>query len=244
MRKFRPSAGALALATGLWLLSAATAAPPALSKDAYKKAITADIAFIQDALKGGSPDKRAVSTIKAVAMYLAVYGEATGDAGLTAEALKVADAVAKKDFKAADAAAKGLTNPKAGPKPKGELHTLAKFDLAEVMSPYRVSKVGGLNMEADIRAAIKAGTIDAKSAELIGIRSAVIADFTFHYPTDKATTNKALQVKWEKWSKEMGDVGKNLAEEAGKAKADQKSLNTILKRLDANCTNCHNEFRN
>ena len=59
MRKYRLSAGAVALATGLWFLTAATAAPPALPKEAYKKAVAADTAFIIDALKGGSPDKRA-----------------------------------------------------------------------------------------------------------------------------------------------------------------------------------------
>lgn len=244
MRKFRLSAGAVALATGLWFLTTATAAPPALPKEAYKRAAAADITFIQESLKGGSPDKRAVPTIKAVAMLLAVYGEASGDAGLTTEALKVAEAMSKKDFKAADAAAKNLAGAKGGSAPKAPLHTLHKFDLAEVMSPFRVSKVGGMNIEKDIRDAIKAGTIDPKQAELIGARTAAISDYTFHYPTDKATTNKALQDKWEKWSKEMGEISKSLAEEAGKGKADQKALNTTLKKLDANCTNCHNEFRN
>ena len=246
MRKFRLSVGAVALATGLGLLTAATAQPksPALPKETYKRVAAADIAFIQETLKGGNPDKRAVPTIKSVAMLLAAYGEATGDTGLTTEALKVAEAIAKKDFKAADAAAKNLAGAKGGAAPKAALHTLHKFDLAELMSPFRVSKVGGMNMEKDIRDAIKAGTIDTKLAEQIAVRSGAISSYTFHYPTDKATTNKALQDKWEKWSKEMGDISKQMAEEAGKAKADQKALNTILKKLDANCTNCHNEFRN
>jgi hypothetical protein len=243
MRKIRLSAGALALATGLWLLSTANAAPPALSKDVYKKAIAADVAYLQEALKGGAPAKGAMRTIKAVAMFLATYGEATGDTGLTTEALKVAEAMAKKDYKGAEEAAKGLTGAKGGTKPKGPLHTLAKFDLEDAMSPYRLGRLGGLNMEKDIRDAIKAGTIDAKTAELIGIRTAVIADYATHYPNEKATTNKMLQGKWDGWSKEMGELGKQLADEAGKAKADQKALNGILKKLDANCLNCHNAFR-
>jgi hypothetical protein len=244
MRKYRLSAGALALATGLWLLSAASAAPPALSKDSYKKAITADVAYLQDALKGGAPAKGAIRTVKAVAMYLASYGEATGDAALTADALKVAEAMAKKDFKGAEEAAKGLSSPKGGAKPKGPIHTLAKFELDDVMSPYRPSKTGGLNMEADIRAAIKAGgTIDPKTAELIGIRTGVIADFTLHMPNEKATVKPDNKAKWEKLSKEMGDLGKQLAEEAGKPKADMKAITGILKKLDANCSNCHEPFR-
>jgi hypothetical protein len=243
MRKFRLSAGALALATGLCVLSAADAAPPALSKDAYKKAVSADIAYLQEALKGAAPAKGAMRTIKGVAMYLASYGEATGDAALTAQAIKVAEAMGKKDYAAAEEAAKGLSSPKAGAKPKGPLHTVAKLALDDVMSPYRLGKLGGLNMEKDIRDGVKSGTIDAKTAELIGIRTGVIADYTTHFPNEKATTNKTLEAQWVAWSKEMGEIGKQLADEAGKAKADQKAIVGILKKLDANCINCHNKFR-
>lgn len=242
MRKFRLSAGAVALATGLWFLSTASAQPTP-TKDAFKKAVAADIAYIQEALKTGTPAKGAVRTVKATAMFLASYGEATGDAGLTADALKVAEAMAKKDYKGAEEAAKALGTSKTGAKPKGPLHTLAKFDLEDVMSPYRLGRLGGLNMEKDIRDGIKAGTVDAKTAELIGVRTAVIAKYTSHYPNEKASTNKMLTEKWAGWSKEMGDLGKQLADEAGKAKADQKALNGILKKLDANCLNCHNAFR-
>ena len=209
----------------------------------YKKAVTADIAYLQDALKSGAPAKNAVRTIKGVAMQLAAYGEATGDAALTAQAVKVAEAMGKKDYAGAEEAAKGLSSPKAGAKPKGPLHTVAKLSLDDVMSSYRPSKNGGMNMEADIRAAVKSGTIDAKTAELIGVRTAVIADYTTHFPNEKATTNKDLQAQWDKWSKEMGELGKQLADEAGKPKPDLKAVVGVVKKLDANCVNCHNKFR-
>ena len=48
--------------------------------------------------------------------------------------------------------------------------------------------------------------------------------------------------KWEKLSKEMIDLSKQIAEEA-KGGANQQKLTGLFKRLDANCTNCHNDFR-
>jgi hypothetical protein len=243
MTRLRLLAGGAALATGLWLLTVATAAPPALPKEAYKAAIEADIDTIQKLLNNGAPDKRAVPTIKAQAMILAVYGEATGNAALTSQALKVAEAMAKKDFKAADAAAKDLSSPKAGTPPKGPIHTLHKFDLAEAMATFRLGKVGGLNIEADIREGAKKGSVDPKAAELLATRTAVIGEFAVQMPTDKATTNPGNKAKWDKLSKEMIAICKEIAEEGGKPKADSKKLGALYKKLDVNCTNCHNDFR-
>jgi len=242
LTRLRLVAGGTALAIGLCVLAAsAPAAPPDLPKDSYKRAIDAEITSIQGLLKGGSPDKRAANTIKAEAMMLALYGEATGNAALTSQALQVAEAAAKKDWKGADAAAKGLGSPKAGAAPKGPLHEQAKFDLDAAMSPFRLGKVGGLNIEADIRAAVKGSPIKGPDAELIAVRSAAIASYAIHYPNDKAMmgNNKG---KWEKLSKEMIDLSKQIAEEA-KGGANQQKLTGLFKRLDANCTNCHNDFR-
>jgi hypothetical protein len=244
MTRLRLLAGGAALAAGLWLLTAAAAAPPNLPKEAYKAAIEADIDTIQKLLNGGMPDKRAVPTIKAQAMILAVYGEAVGDAALTSQALKVAEAMSKKDFKGADAAAKELSAPKAGTPPKGPIHTLHKFDLAEAMAAFRLGKVGGLNIEADIREGAKKGMADPKAAQLLATRTAVIGEFAVQMPTDKATTNAGNKSRWDKLSKEMIAISKDIAEEAGKgAKADPKKLGGLYKKLDANCTNCHNDFR-
>src|SRR5207248_4013435 len=160
LTRLRLVAGGTALAIGLCVLAAsAPAAPPDLPKDSYKRAIDAEITSIQGLLKGGSPDKRAANTIKAEAMMLALYGEATGNAALTSQALQVAEAAAKKDWKGADAAAKGLGSPQAGAAPKGPLHEQAKFDLDAAMSPFRLGKVGGLHIEADIRGAVNGSSV-------------------------------------------------------------------------------------
>jgi hypothetical protein len=245
MTRLRPLAGGAALAAGLWLLTAAAAAPPDLPKEAYKAAIEADIDTIQKLLNGGMPDKRAVPTIKAQAMILAVYGEATGNAALTAQALKVAEELAKKpaDFKAADAAAKELSNPKGGTPPKGPIHTLHRFDLADAMAAFRLGKVGGLNIEADIREGAKKQAADPKAAQLLATRTAVIGEFTVQMPVEKATANPGNKAKWDKLSKEMIAISKEIAEEAGKGGADPKKLGALYRKLDTNCTNCHNDFR-
>ena len=242
LTRLRPVAGGTALAAGLCLLAAsAPAAPPDLPKDSYKRAIEADIASIQKLLNGGMPEKRAANTIKAEAMMLALYGEATGNAALTSQALRVAEAMAKKDWKGADALAKGLSSPKAGPGPKGPLHEQAKFDLDAAMSPFRLGKVGGLNIEADIRSGAKGNPVKGPEAELLAVRTAAIGAYAAHYPNEKAATG-ANKAKWDKLTKEMIDISKQIAEEA-KGGANQAKLTGLFKRLDATCTNCHNDFR-
>ena len=98
-------------------------------------------------------------------------------------------------------------------------------------------------MEKDIRTQMK-GVTDVKQAELIGVRSSVIADYTVHFPNEKATANAGNKADWAKYTKEMTDLSKQLTDEAAKGdKADKGKLAGVLKRLDANCTNCHNKFR-
>jgi hypothetical protein len=242
LTRLRLAAGGTTLAAGLWLLASAAAAPPDMPKDAYKRAIEAEVTAIQKNLNGGMPDKRAANTIRGQAMMIAVYAEATKDSDLAAQAIKVAEAMAKKDWTGADKEAKLLASPPKGGKVKGPLEQQAKFDLDAAMSAFRLGKVGGLNIEADIRSMAKGGNIDAKAAELIAVRSAAIGSYAIHYPNEKATANTMNKSKWEKLSKDMMSISKDIAEEAGKG-GDQKKLTGLFKRLDANCTNCHNDFR-
>src|SRR5437762_12255948 len=108
------------------------------------------------------------------------------------------------------------------------------------MNPFRLGKVGGLNIEADLREAAKKGMIDPKAAEVMGTRCAVIAEYATHFPNQKATTNAGNKAKWKKYCDEMGDLSKQVAEEGAKGNG---KIGPLLKRLDANCTNCHNDFR-
>jgi hypothetical protein len=247
--QLRSLASASALFAGLWLLSGATAAPP-LAKDTYKKAAEADIAQLQKHLTTCDGDakeaKRYGPTAKSIAMVLAMYGEAVGDSALKDQALKVADKIGSKNFKEALAAAKGLAvKPGAGPLPASGLAKLNKFALDEVMSPFRVSTVGGLNIEKDIRSLRDGKTaVNPADVEVLATRVAILLEYATSMPNDKATTNKANTDEWVKLSKDSIDLSKKLTEEAAKGKAaNDKEIVKLIKSLDAKCVVCHNKFR-
>jgi hypothetical protein len=237
--KLRLAAGGTALALGLCVLSTSTAAPP-LSNDTYKKATEADISTLQKLLNNGKPDKRASGTIKTDALLIAAYADAVGDKGLRDQAVKVADAAAKKDWATANKLAEALKAGAGGGKPAGGIHKNSKLDLDDVMSPFRIGKSGGLNMEKDLKDAMKGGTMDPKAAELWGARSSVLAEWTKEFPNQKAGTNAANKAKWEKYCKEMLDLSSQIAAEGAKNNA---KTGTLFKKLDATCVNCHNDFR-
>ena len=247
--RFRIPFGLVALAAGLWVLTPTTAAPPALPKDAYAAAAKADVAFLQAKLAAivANPNmnKGAMKTIKASALMLAVDAEADGDAALQAQALAIAAAATKKDWAAAEAAAKGMA-PKGGAVvavDKKMLEGTYKMELEEVMSPFRVGKAGGMNLESDLKGALKAGTIDPKDATLIGTRTAAIGVFTPHFPNDKGGASPAAKKKWDQYTADMVAASKELADEAAKPKADTKAMVGALKKIDTSCVRCHGDFR-
>jgi len=205
------------------------------------KAIESDIAFLQKAL-AKTPEKRAVGTVKATAMLLAFTAQQAKQYSLRDQALKVAAAVAEKNFANAKTAAEGLKAGSAGKGADLKLPELHKFDLGELMSFFRNSTVGGLNIEKDIRTQAKSVT-DVKALETLGTRVAVAGQYSLLYPPTEATGDK--KKKWDDWCKEMIELAEGVATEAGKgAKADKAKLSKSLKGLDANCTACHNVFRN
>jgi len=232
--------GSAALFAGLLALTYAQAAGP-LADGAYKKVIDADIAALNTLLNNGKPDKGASSTVKPLAILIALNAKYAGKDGIAAAAVKVAEAAAKKDWATATATAKTLATASGGTAP-GELYKLAKLDLADVMSPFRLSKNGGLNIEKDIREGKKAGTIAPDAALLIAARAAAIADLTYHFPVDKAASG-ANAAKWKKYTDTMLEVSKQIATEASKPKADPKALGKLLGGLDGSCIGCHNDFR-
>ncbi len=246
--QFRVLAGGTALVAGLWFFTAAAAAP-VLPKDAYKKAVDADITQLQKYIDicAGDPKeaKRFGPTARSLAMMLALYAEATGDGTLRTDAVKVAEALGKKDWKASGDLAKKLTaKPGGAPLASDNLHAKAKYGLDEVMSPFRGGTVGGMNIEKDIRS-IRDGKIevDPAAVELLAARTAVLMDYAVHFPNDKAEA-APKKAQWVKLSKDSLDLSKRLAEEAGKGKgANEKEIVKLIKALDAKCLDCHKEFR-
>lgn len=235
-------AAAAGISTGVWLAAQAADVPA----DVTVKVVEGDVAFLQKQLEK-TPEKRVVPTIKATAILLAQTAQdnlkgAQGDqmAGMRAAAIKVAEAVAKKDFAAAKTAAAGLTGAKGGDKATIDLSKTAKISLEEIMSSFRKGTVGGRNIEADLKAQVKELKDLALAAE-IGARCAVIADLSEKLPPGTTTGDKLKQ--WQTLSREMKILGTDLAAEAGKSGADRKKVTDLLKKLEKNCTDCHNKFR-
>jgi hypothetical protein len=250
---FRVLAGGTALVAGVWFLSAASAAPP-LPKATYKKLVEADVAQLQKHLDhvndpANSADvRRYAPTIRSMAMMLAMEGEATGDKDLRDQALEIAKAALKKDYKTAGDIAKKLApKPGAAPLKPTELHKMHDYALDEVMSPFRSGRVGGLNMDLDMKGPnkkVNPDKLDVAAVELLAARTAVLGDYMTHFPNDKAQVNKANTDQWVKMSKDTQDISKQLAEEAAKGKgANEENVRKLLKNLENKCFDCHNKFR-
>lgn len=241
IRRLTASAGLLAAA---WLCVAptGTAADTKLPPDVATGLVERDIAYLQKEL-AKTPEKRAVPTLKTTAMLLALHAQESGQGGLRDQALKVAEALAKKDYAAAKTAAAGLKPGAAGKADAVNLHEKHNFDLAELMSVYRNSTVGGRNMEKDIRTQAKKVT-DPKLLADLGARIVLVSHYTAKMPAEKAAANPSNKKKWDGYSNDTEKLAAEVATEAAKgAGANNTDLAKKLKALDASCTACHNEFR-
>ena len=241
IRRLTASAGLLAAA---WLSVAptGTAADDKLPPDVAKGLAERDIAYLQKEL-AKTPEKRAVPTLKTTAMLIALHARNTGQAELRDQALKVAEALSKKDYAGAKTAAAGLKPGTAGKADAMDLHDKHNFDLAELMSVYRNATVGGRNMEKDIRTQAKNVT-DPKLVGDIGARVVLVSHYTAKMPAEKAAANPSNKKKWDGYSNDTQKLAAEIATAAGKgAGADKAALSKKLKALDASCTACHNEFR-
>lgn len=248
-------AGAAALGVGLWLLAPAGGAPPALTSDSYKKVAEADIAFLQKRLgelaAAEEPrDGQRKPTIT-VAMTLAAAAEALGDPALKAEALKIAEAVSKKDVKGAAELAKKL-KVQPGTPGKGDLPKLAKFDVELAMTAFRNTKTGGLNLERDLKDYISMKDpkpVVPADVELLAARSALMMEYAadLHYDgkyPSGLSVSPATKAEWTKWMRESVELSRQIADEAGKGNAaDTKKIVKMLKALDTKCYECHNKYR-
>jgi hypothetical protein len=249
MRLFRLWLGAGVVAVCSWTLTI-QAAPPKLSREIFERVATADIAQLQTSLakcqESAAESRRNLPTARAVAMLLALEAQALGDALLQKQALEIAEILKKKDFSAADKLAKNL-KVQAGNAPLStqNLHKHADFHLEEVMSPYRLARSGGLNIEKDIRDWSKKGAkLDPAAVEILAARTALLSEYTFHLPNDKAEVSKANLEQWQKYSQELIDFSQQLAVEAAKGKsANPATLTSLLSKINNKCSDCHNKYR-
>lgn len=226
----------------------ATAAETAVPETTAAELIKQDIALLQKGL-AKEPQRKQVPGLKATAMMIAYYAQqqtagpkGAEMAGLRDQALKVAEALAAKDYAKAKDAAKALGTPATGAKDPVELHKMHKIDISEIMAPFRSERSGGLNIERDIRNQAKNIT-DIKLVAAIGGRTIALGEYTLHLPTGQATANAARKKKWDDYTKEMINHAKEIVMEADKPSPNKDMLKKKLIALDASCTNCHNDYR-
>lgn len=251
MRRLAGAAGLAALC-GTVTVAAGPAAEPALPPATAAKAIDADTAHLTKLFDLSKSKKKLDGRIRATAMVIATYAQngmtgpdAAKMAAVRNQALKVAEAVTKKDMAAAKAAADGLKDVKADgsadTKPL-KLAGMHKLDISDVMHLFGGSAAGGMNLEKDIQSIAKGGAKDPAAAELIGARAAALADL--YIELKPAFDAKKTEKDWNAWSAEAKKEAVDLATEAAKgAKADKGKLKGFAAKLDATCTNCHNTFR-
>lgn len=256
--------GCAALAAGLWLVSStAPAGTPDLPADSYKKAADADLKFLQkrldDLAKSDEPSVRSAKPAVAVTLLLASYADVLGDATFKTEVLKVGEAINAKKYKDADALAKKLVLKPGSGKAGGDLPKLEAFEKAKdkdvtylpttmkLFSNATVLKLpSGMNIEKDLKDWTAKGStikLDPVAVELLAVRSAVLNEYAFHNPNEKARTKPESEKEWKKLSKDSVDLSKEIIAEATKKTPDAKLLRTKLAALEAACTNCHGKYR-
>lgn len=240
IRRLSATAGCLA-AVALTAGTAPTAPTDPLPDATTPKLIEAEIAFLKKGFeKDLKKEKSAVAGLRAAALNVALYG--SGD--LRAQALKVAAALEKKDYAGGKEAAAKLTAAAGTPGDPAALIKSSNLTIAEVMTPYKTEKLGGLNIEADIRKQGKKLT-DAKAVELIAARTVALSEFTMLLPNDKGGSNPGNQKKWDSYSKGILKASKDLLAEAAKGdKADKLKLEKGLRNVEATCNACHETFKN
>ena len=244
----RALAAAVTAALGVMLATPSIAKDP-LPDGTAAKVIAADIEFLNAGFAEKPTRAGPLSALKGGAMLLALNAQNGLDgkdadkmAAVRAQALKVAEALAAKKTADATAAAAGLAAAKGGDKKPLKLHEQAKFDLSELMSPFKSSKAGGMNIEADLKAAEKA-IKDLAALEVQAARVALIAQYTLDMPAGTAEGG-AKRKLWDDLAKESQKLALETAAEAAKgAKADQAKLKKAIAGINLNCKTCHEKFR-
>ena len=205
-----------------------------------------DIATLQKGL-AKKPDNTQINTYHGLAMLLALHGQSNAGgpdgakmAGLRDQAIKIAEALNKKNFAAAKKAAEALRNPGSGSSAAVKLHETAEVDVGVIMAPFR-NAPRGLNWEKDIKAQSKKVT-DVKLVGSLAAHSALAAEYTVLLPVPEATGAK--KKVWDDSVKDQSKLSQEIVAEAARGdKADRAKLQKLLVRLDGACTACHNDFK-
>src|SRR5947207_3380083 len=241
------TAGALATLVAALSVAADPATKVTLPDAEYKQLVAQDAKVIQDTLAKGAMDKKAAAKIKAAAVLIAQYAQDrdTPDAGLRDTALGIAKAAAGGKADEAKKLAADLAPGKGSGKP-GAVDLSKAIEIEEIMDVFKPERGGGQNLEKDLqtlagkRAAYSAA--DYQKIVPMVYKIAAIAQIAEGLPPEQSG-GKKTKANWTKWSQEMGVLAVEAGQAAKGAKPDDKSVKATLRKLEKNCTDCHEVFR-
>lgn len=208
----------------------------------YKILVDHDLKILASYI--AKPDPKAYPTMKATALMIAYYAQTAGDGPTRDAAVALAEAVASEDAAKVKTAYEALAKlkPTPGKVAAVELVRKAKFELHDLMDVFRLNRgKGGTNLEKEIRDNAKKVT-DYNKVTVIGLKTALIGEWA-QTLTPSAFGGKQTKESWMRLSKEMQTISEEVAGLAKGGKANEVKLKAALKKLDANCTECHNIFR-
>jgi cytochrome c556 len=226
-----------------------------LPEGEFSKLVTAEAKVVSDAIGKGLADKKMATKAKVSALMIAAYAQSAmlGNAAkgpqlaaLRDKAVAASKAAADGNADEARKLAAELT-PTAGGTGKAEPVDLSKhLDLADLMTQFKPERGGGKELEKKLKAlsAKRAALTPAEVQDAVSLayQSAIIAQFTEVMGPDADMGNKK-KADWIKMSQEMGTLGVEAAKTASASRPDDKAVKAALKRLDDNCTKCHQVFR-
>lgn len=245
--------GALIAVTGTGLTAASNEQPgpwkSVLTEAELASLVAAEAKTIAAALAKGAPDKKGVGKIRGAALMIATYAQGAGDGqnGLRDLALKIGKSARDGKFDEVKTLVAELKPGAASAGAKsGAVPLQDQFDLEELMQQFKPERGGGIELEKALQtAAKKRAPLTANEIKAIVpvlLRIAVIAQPCEAFAPAK-DEGKKTKDQWNKWSQEMGVLALDAANLAKAAKPDDKALKAALNRVDANCTSCHNVFR-
>lgn len=245
--------GAAIVAIGTACTEAASEQPgpwkAVLTDSELASLVAADARIINDVLAKGAPDKKAVAKIRAAALMTAVYAQGAGEAqnGLRDIALKVGKAARDGKFDDVKKLAADMKPGAASPGAKaGAIALQELFELEELMQQFKPERGGGIELEKALQTAAKKRAAltpnEIKAVVPVLLRIAAIAQPCEAFAPAK-DEGKKTRADWNKWSREMGTFALDAAKLAKAAKPDDKALKAALMKVDKNCTDCHNVFR-
>jgi len=261
MRKhaFVLTAGAVALALGIWFLARPGSAAdekgdvwkPTLPEADFAKLVEDNNKIIAESLKD-KPTKATTRRARVAALMIAAFAQTAkgGDpaklATLRDNAVKVAKALEDKKYDEAKNLTAGL-NPMAaaapGAKP-GPVNVVEGVDLEDIMHQFSTPRSKGEGYEAflvDIDEAKKPPKeSELAKLEVVAYKAAVIGKLAELLPPKKMVKNQTPKA-WKDFAQTMQKEGVAVAE-AAKSK-DAKAAKMAVSKLVNNCNECHKLFR-